>query len=191
MPGQQFAENVTGISKTGNDDIPGVRQLVGKQHLHNSQLYFALDLAVHHWIPPGIEYPQKVFISLFQNAKADQPTERLFANFTTPSGSTFHPKAGISRVLVLFNILERRVQQSIAGGCGIDQNQVFQVCVDTILQRQVHQYTACKCVAKRPIRHTCELAAIIVQQQKHNLFGKSQHGLWFQVLRFNKDIEYT
>ena len=83
--------------------------------------------------------------------------------------------AGVVRLGGVRDPCEGRIQQVVADRRRVDEDKLFQVGVDPVLQRQVHQHRARKGAAQRPVGDVQELPALVVEQKQHDLFGESQH----------------
>ena len=106
----------------------------------------------------------------------DQARERLLLD---PAGLLFrhalHPEAGIVDLVLLAQHSEDGIEQVVAGRRGVDHDELAQIGVDPVLQRQVHQHRPGQRALPRPGRGGNELATLVIKQQQNDLFGERQH----------------
>ena len=109
-----------------------------------------------------------------EDAHEDQPLKRIFADFVGVAGDAFHPEARVVPLLRR-DVGKGMIEQVVAGRRRVDQNQVLQVGVYPVLQREVHQHAARQGVVKRPTRHACEPAVLVSKQKQQRLLYESKH----------------
>ena len=68
-----------------------------------------------------------------------------------------------------------RVEEGVADGGGVDQDQVFEVGIDAVLHGQVHEHGAGDGAVHRPVGHMDEGTVLVAQQEQNDFFGESQH----------------
>ena len=106
----------------------------------------------------------------------DQTRERLLLD---PAGlllrHALDPEAGIVDFVLLAQRSEDGIEQVVAGRRGVDHDQLAQIGVDPVLQREIHQHRPGQRALPRPGRRGNELAALVVEEQKKDLFGERQH----------------
>ena len=112
---------------------------------------------------------------MLENTALDETFERTHANPVGVFGRVLDPVTGVIRLNRLCNPGEHRIEKIVTDRGRIDQEEPFRIGVDPVLQREVHQHPAGQGAAQRPPGHACELPALVVENEQHDLFGKTQH----------------
>ena len=71
------------------------------------------------------------------------------------------------------DLLQRRIEQRVARGRGVEEIQRLQVGVDAVFQREVGDHGACHHAGKVPAGHHLEIAARLVEHQQDQLFRQA------------------
>lgn len=181
-PGEDLLEHAAGIGQADEDDVARFGDVVPEQHAHDPQPHLLLSLAVHHGIPARPRHPVRQGHGALlrgspgcvQDAGLHQPGQRRGADALAFPCDAAHPVLGVVRLPVLGNPRQRRVQQVVPERGRIEQDQLFGVRVDTVLQRQVHEHRAGQGVVQVRLGHRGQAADFLLQEQQEQFLGKPQ-----------------
>ena len=174
-PGEELLEDAAGVGEADDHDVAGVGDLVAEEHAHDAELHLALGLTVDHGVAPGAKDPEEAVFLALEDAEGDQAGEGLSLNFLGAQRGLFDPEAGV----VLFargDLGERRIEQVVAGGGGVEQDEVLEVGVDAVLHGEVHEHAAGEGVVEGPAWDVREPSVVVVQQEEGDFLDESQHG---------------
>ena len=163
------------------NDVARVRDLFAEEDAHDAQLHFALGLAVDHGVAAGAEDPEEAVILGLEDAGVDEAAQGFLTELGGALGDALHPVAGVAR-LVGGDIGKGRVKEAVAERGGVDQDEVLEVGIDAVLQREVHEDGAGEGTVDGPVGNVNEGTVLVAEQEQDDLFDESQHrGLCFHA----------
>ena len=177
LPFREYvAEDVAGVHKTDQGDVPRVGHIIGQQHVLHAQLDLAFDAPVDGGIAPGTENPQELLVLGLENAAFDEAVHGLLADVGgLLPGQHFHPLLGIHGVGGTGHALQGPVQERVVRGCRVDHQKSLGVGVDAVGEGQVHQYGAYQDVLYGAAANRQE-QTVVVQHQQYDFFSECDHG---------------
>ena len=174
-------KQVARCGETDDDDIAGVRDIVAEQQPHDSDLDVLRRRAVLRRVAPRPRHlvgeEDQPRIVRLENAASDEAHERPCADVIPPRGDALDPVRDGMRAGLLGELREDGIEQVVSDRCRIQDHQLPEVRIDTVLQCQIHQRRSgenhVQSVRRQGGR---DIAALVVQDQKENFFSDSQHG---------------
>src|SRR6266851_4991718 len=169
------AEQAASVDQADQHHIARIGDLIGQHQLAQPRPDLTLFAVIDDGIPARAKYPQKPAVLLTQHAFCDETLQRNFLIFLAIDAEPLEHRIGGELPAGFGKPLQHIVEDVVAGRRRVDQDQPFEVGIDAVGERQLHQRRAGEYDIGGRQWQIDEFALAVVELQQKDFFYKTQH----------------
>src|SRR5262249_23647411 len=171
---EDVRQEIAGVDEADEHDVAWRRQLVAEQDVEEPALHLLLLAIVDQGVAPGVEHPEDALLLTAHDAALGEPSEPQVLDLVGAPGQALDPEHGVVRLVLGDDLGERAVEDLLARGLRVDDDETLEVVVDLAAHGQVHRDGPRQRIAAALRPHREELARLVVEGEEEDLLGEGQ-----------------
>ena len=165
------AQDITGVGEGDDDDVPGVGDLVAEDDLLDARPdelagspLLAPGKSAH--VPGGRREGPEIAVVVLENVHADEAFEGEIDDLLGAGSEPLDPELGVPLLGFVGDLLEARVEDRVAGGGLVEEDEGVHVGVDAADQGEFREHGADDGAVQVPAGYLAKVATLLVEEHE-------------------------